>query len=96
MGVSARYNGRPQDLLDRIVLMERRLNALENGPQAAFTSIDQEGLTINDGGSIVINDNNGICFNFEKLAHGQTWATREALDRPTQIAARSTRIAVAK
>jgi DEAD/DEAH box helicase domain-containing protein len=29
----------------------------------------------------VVNDNNGQGFNFEKLAQGETWATREAVDQ---------------
>jgi len=35
----------------------------------------------NQGTVYVVNDNNGRGFNFEKLAQGETWVTREAVDQ---------------
>jgi DEAD/DEAH box helicase domain-containing protein len=53
------------------------------------TGADHRALTVrrnfgvwsNQGTVYVVNDNNGQGFNFEKLAQGETWATREAVDQ---------------
>jgi hypothetical protein len=39
------------------------------------------GVWSDQGTVYVVNDNNGRGFNFEKLAQGETWATREAVDQ---------------
>jgi ATP-dependent helicase YprA (DUF1998 family) len=39
------------------------------------------GVWSNQGTVYVVNDNNGKGFNFEKLAQGETWATREAINQ---------------
>jgi DEAD/DEAH box helicase domain-containing protein len=39
------------------------------------------GVWSNQGTVYVVNDNNGRGFNFEKLAQGETWVTREAVDQ---------------
>lgn len=55
----SRYRGSPKDLLDYIVDLQKRVRALESGPQAAFTSIGRGGLDILDGGSIRIHNGTG-------------------------------------
>ncbi len=49
------------------------------------------GVWCNQGTVYVVNDNNGRGFNFEKLAQGETWATREAID---QVRAQQTGAAI--
>jgi DEAD/DEAH box helicase domain-containing protein len=49
------------------------------------------GVWCNQGTVYVVNDNNGRGFNFEKLAQGETWATREAVD---QVRAQQTGAAI--
>lgn len=50
-----RYNGNTKDLIDYINDLEKRVKALENGPQAAFTTIGRQGLVVNDSGQIILN-----------------------------------------
>jgi hypothetical protein len=54
-----RYNGKKKDLIDHILGLEKRLRALETSPQASFTAVSRNGITINDDGSITVVKANG-------------------------------------
>jgi|SRR6185369_5161615 len=49
-----RYNGDVPDLLDQIKQLRKRIEALERGPQAAFTSVSQGAIKVSDGASLII------------------------------------------
>jgi hypothetical protein len=52
--VTKRYNGDNADLIQQIADLTKRVAALENGPQTAFTTIGRAGLLVNNDGTVQI------------------------------------------
>lgn len=57
--MKARYRDEPEDLVNEIIELERRLSALERSPRISHSSIDAGALTIR-GGDLIIEDENGV------------------------------------
>jgi len=80
--VTKRYNGDNKDLIQQIADLTKRIAALENGPQAAFTTIGREGLLINNDGTLQVVKANGSSLVLNPVGSGNPEIDLASVDHP--------------